>query len=85
MWCPSLEPEENGAAERLIADLTGFGTSGSVSFGTEAGFFQRANLSTIVCGPGNIARAHQPDEFIEIAELRAGIEFMQLLGQRLTS
>jgi acetylornithine deacetylase len=85
IWCPSLEPERDGAAERLALDLTGLSAAGSVPFGTEAGFFQKAKLSAIVCGPGSIMQAHQPDEFIELAEFQAGVEFMERLGQRLNS
>ncbi|WP_163484943.1 M20/M25/M40 family metallo-hydrolase, partial [Escherichia coli] len=40
-----------------------------VAYGAEAGFFQQAGLSTVICGPGDIAQAHQPDEWIEVSEL----------------
>jgi acetylornithine deacetylase len=85
IWCPSLQPEPNGEAETLAAQLSGFNVSGAVPFGTEAGFFQKAGYSTVVCGPGNIAQAHQPDEFIEIEQFRMGAAFMERLGVRLTS
>jgi acetylornithine deacetylase len=85
IWCPSLEPEPNGEAETLAAQLSGFNATGAVPFGTEAGFFQKAGYSTIVCGPGNIAQAHQPDEFIEVDQLRMGAAFMERLGLRLAS
>jgi acetylornithine deacetylase len=52
--------------------LTGDNGTHVVSYGTEAGLFQRVGWSTVVCGPGDIAQAHQPDEYIEISELRAG-------------
>ena len=52
--------------------LTGDNGSHVVSYGTEAGLFQRAGWSTVVCGPGDIAQAHQPDEYIEISEFQAG-------------
>jgi acetylornithine deacetylase len=50
-----------------------------VSYQTEAGQFQAAGLSTVVCGPGSIAQAHQPDEFITVAQLDAGERFMRAL------
>jgi acetylornithine deacetylase len=84
-WVPSLEPEPNGEAETLAAQLSGFNATGSVPFGTEAGLFQKAGYSTIVCGPGNIAQAHQLDEFIEIEQFRMGALFMEKLGLRLAS
>jgi acetylornithine deacetylase len=52
--------------------LTGDNGTHVVSYGTEAGLFQRVGWSTVVCGPGDIAQAHQPDEYIEISEFEAG-------------
>jgi len=51
----------------------------AVSYATEAGRFQQAGLPTIVCGPGSIDQAHQPDEYIDIAQLEVGIGFMRRL------
>jgi acetylornithine deacetylase/succinyl-diaminopimelate desuccinylase-like protein len=52
----------------------------AVPYATEAGRFQSAGVPTIVCGPGSINQAHQPDEFIEIAELSRCISFMRALA-----
>ena len=41
----------------------------SVSFGTEAGVFNKLGLETIVCGPGNIEQAHKPNEYIEESQI----------------
>jgi acetylornithine deacetylase len=72
-----LEPEEGGAAEALVRRLTGFtGESGSVPFGTDGGHFQAAGLSTVVCGPGSIEQAHQPDEWVEESQLLACERFL---------
>ncbi len=67
-----LAPEPDGQAERLVRRLTGDNGTRVVSYGTEAGIFQNAGWSSVVCGPGDIAQAHQADEYIEIAELAAG-------------
>ncbi len=76
--CPALAPEENGAAEALARRLTGDNGSHVVSYGTEGGQFQQiAGYSTVVCGPGDIAQAHQPDEYLEVAQFEAGWRFMQ--------
>ena len=40
-----------------------------VAFGTEAGLFQGAGMPTVVCGPGDIQQAHQPDEFVSLEQL----------------
>jgi acetylornithine deacetylase len=69
---PGLKPETDGAAERLVRRLTGDNGIHVVSYGTEAGLFQRVGWSTVVCGPGDIAQAHQPDEYIEVSEFQAG-------------
>lgn len=76
---PGLRPEESGAAEVLIRQVTGDNAAHVVSFGTEAGQFQQAGYSAAICGPGDIAQAHQPDEFITVAQFEAGHEFMRRL------
>lgn len=76
---PALVPEQAGAAEALVRRLTGDNATGVVSYGTEAGQFQQAGYSAVVCGPGDIAQAHQADEYIELAEFDAGHRFMQRL------
>ena len=69
---PPLVEEHDGAAETLLRLLTGQNDSFGMSFATEAGQFQSAGLSAIVCGPGSIRQAHQPDEFIMKDQLEAG-------------
>jgi acetylornithine deacetylase len=76
---PTFVPETDGAAEALARRLTGDNGSHVVSYGTEASHFQAAGYSTVVCGPGDIAQAHQPDEFITLAEFAAGQAFMERL------
>jgi acetylornithine deacetylase len=68
---PPLIPDPQAAAETWVRSLPGVrsGGSGAVSFATEAGSFQRAGISAVVCGPGSIDQAHQPNEFIDPAEL----------------
>ena len=66
---PPLRPEPDSPAERLVRALTGANASGTVAFATEAGLFQQKGVSAVVCGPGSIAQAHQPDEFIEEDQL----------------
>jgi len=80
---PGLKPEENGAAEALARALTGDNATHVVSYGTEAGQFQEAGYSAVVCGPGDIAQAHQPDEFITLAQFAEGQDFMARLVARL--
>jgi acetylornithine deacetylase len=79
----ALRPEVGGEAEALACALTGENATGVVSYGTEAGQFQDAGYSAVVCGPGDIAQAHQPDEYLEVSEFQAGQRFMERLLERL--
>ena len=76
---PGLAPETGSEAETLALKLTRSNRTIAVSYATEAGRFQHGGVPTIVCGPGSIDQAHQPDEFIEISELDACIGFMRRL------
>ena len=53
----------------LVGDASGVAAVPAVSYGTEAGLFERAGIPAIICGPGDIARAHKADEFILTSEL----------------
>ena len=66
---PAMRPEDNGAAEELCKHLTGRNSTSVVPYATEAGQFQEVGYSTIVCGPGSIDQAHQPNEFIEVSQV----------------
>jgi acetylornithine deacetylase len=77
---PALHREQSGAAEQLSAMLSGANGPGTaVSYGAEAGQFQAAGLSTVICGPGSISQAHRPDEFIELSQIEAGARFIARL------
>lgn len=80
---PGLRPETDGAAEALVRRLTGDNGTSVVSYATEAGHFQNAGLSTVICGPGNIEQAHQPDEYISLAQFARGWDFMEKLIEEL--
>ena len=82
---PAMAPESNGTAEALARALTGDNTTRAVAYATEGGIFQRGGLSTVICGPGSILQAHQPDEFIEISQLEVGVAFMEKLVARLST
>lgn len=73
---PPLRPEDSGPAEALARRLTGDNGTHVVSYGTEGGQFQARGYSTVVCGPGDIAQAHQPDEWLELTEFDACADFL---------
>ena len=76
-WVPGLRPEEDGEAERIVRQITGDNGEHVVSYGTEAGQFQERDYSVVICGPGSIEQAHQPNEFIEVAQFKAGAAFLE--------
>ena len=81
---PGLVPEPGSFAETLAKALTGQNETDAVSYATEAGQFQRAGIATVICGPGSIAQAHQPNEFIGEAQLQACLDFLRGLSARLS-
>ncbi len=81
---PALAPEAGGAAEAFVRGLTGDnGPAQVVSYAAEAGQFQGAGLSTVICGPGSIAQAHQADEYVEVEQMARGGAFMARLVEAL--
>ncbi len=81
---PSFAPNPDNEAERLARRLAGDnGPPRAVSYAAEAGQFQEADFSTVICGPGSIEQAHQPDEYIEIAQMERGAAFMLRLVEAL--
>ena len=77
---PGLAPDPGSAAETLVLRLAGKNRTQTVPFGTEAGHYQKAGIPTVVCGPGSINQAHQPDEYITLEQLDAGVAFMRRLA-----
>lgn len=76
---PPLRPEADSPAEALIRHLTGANQAVGVAYGTEGGLFQAAEISTVICGPGSIQQAHQPNEFIALEQLQACDGFLRRL------
>lgn len=78
---PGLAPEEGSPAETLVMKLAQCNSAEAVSYNTEAGLFQLADIPTVVCGPGSIDQAHKPDEFIELSQLAECDRFMMRLAE----
>jgi acetylornithine deacetylase len=77
---PSFLGSANDAITQLAQRLSGEASTTLVAFGTEAGIFKNAGIPTVVCGPGSINQAHQPDEFVSLAQLARCEQFMQKLA-----
>ncbi len=73
---PGLAHDQDGGAVALLKELTGANATEVVSFGSDAGHFQRAGISTVLFGPGSIEQAHKPDEFITIEQIAAYHRFL---------
>jgi acetylornithine deacetylase len=80
---PALHIRRDSEAEQLARALTGDNGLEAAAFAAEGGLFQRAGWPTVVCGPGSIAQAHQPDEWIELAQIAKGAQFMRDLIAKL--
>jgi acetylornithine deacetylase len=76
---PGLAPMPGSPAEALALKLARRNRTITVPYGTEAGNFQKGGLATVVCGPGSINQAHQPDEFITLEALAEGEAFIARL------
>ncbi len=77
---PSFLGSRDDGITRLAMRLAGEDRTTLVAFGTEAGLFKNAGIRTVVCGPGSIQQAHQPDEFVSLEQLARCQAFLQGLA-----
>jgi acetylornithine deacetylase len=71
-----LAASESDAIVQWALKLSRNSTVGKVSYGTEAGLFQKMGVPTVICGPGDIAEAHRPNEFVALDQLAQCESFM---------
>ncbi|AZQ68438.1 acetylornithine deacetylase [Silicimonas algicola] len=79
-----LVPADENEAKEIVMELTGETEADCVAFGTEGGIFQAMGMSVVICGPGSIAQAHKPDEFLAEAQLSDCLQMLDRLGGRLS-
>jgi acetylornithine deacetylase len=72
-----LAASETDAIVQWAMQLSRNTTVGKVSYGTEAGLFQKMGVPTVICGPGDIAEAHRPNEFVALDQLAQCESFME--------
>jgi acetylornithine deacetylase len=83
---PPLRADPASEAEAFVRRLAGDnGPARAASFASEAGQFQGAGLPAVLCGPGSIDQAHQPDEYVDVAQMQRGAAFMARLAVALSS
>jgi acetylornithine deacetylase len=78
---PSFLGSAGDDVTKLAQRLAGERRTTLVGFGTEAGLFKGAGIRTVVCGPGSIVQAHQPDEYVTLEQLARCQAFMEGLAQ----
>ncbi|CUH65076.1 Acetylornithine deacetylase [Thalassovita gelatinovora] len=79
---PGLRADPSSTALDLVRQISGENDFTTAPFGTDAGCFDREGLPSVVFGPGSINQAHIPDEYIEISQIEACLNFLQKLGAR---
>lgn len=79
-----LQVASASEARDIVSELTGASDADVVAFGTEAGLFQAAGMSAVICGPGSIAQAHKPDEYIELDQLQACLDMLEKLKAKVS-
>jgi acetylornithine deacetylase len=77
--CEALDTDARDDSVRLAKKLAQTETIRRVGFGTDAGYFQKAGIPTVVCGPGNVDQAHTADEFVTLDEVARCEAFMRSL------
>ncbi|MCY4420039.1 MAG: acetylornithine deacetylase [Gammaproteobacteria bacterium] len=73
---PAFKTAEDSRIVKLVSGYTNKSPT-SVTFATEAPFFNSMGMETVVLGPGSIDQAHQPNEFIELSSLKPTTELLQ--------
>jgi acetylornithine deacetylase len=81
---PEFSPKGSAALE-LVQAITGTQDTSRGAYVAEAGQFQAAGFPTVMCGPGSIDQAHQPDEFISLEQVAQGESFLRRLIQDLST
>ena len=77
---PSFLGSAKDRITHVAQRLSGEQGTALVAFGTEAGIFKNSGIPTVVCGPGSIEQAHQPDEYVSLAQLARCEAFMRGLA-----
>lgn len=83
---PAMNTPVDSEAVKFVHALTGGNSTGKITFGTEGGLFQKVlGTPAVVCGPGNIAVAHKPDEYVSEAQMAACDRMLARLVEKLSA
>ena len=75
---PAMETPREAAIVQALEQLTG-APAGTVAFGTEGPYLNDLGLQTVICGPGHIDQAHQPDEYLPLEHIQPAVNLIQSL------
>ena len=79
---PVLDTGPETEIVAIAQEAAGNSEISKVSFGTEASQFQRSGIPTVVCGPGSIAEAHKPNEFVTLEQIARCDDFLRKLMKK---
>ncbi len=79
---PGMDTPDGSAIATLAHECNGHAEVGKVSFGAEASLFQGIDIPAVICGPGHIAQAHQPNEWVSLEQLARCQAFLDRLADR---
>ncbi|MEO0785127.1 MAG: acetylornithine deacetylase [Pseudomonadota bacterium] len=82
---PPLSASPTNDAETLARAITGDNANRAVAYAAEAGQFQQVGCPAVICGPGSIEQAHQPNEYLEVSQFKRGVEVFNALTDRLAT
>src|SRR5690606_30193872 len=81
---PGVAPLDTPASAEIVRaceQLTGY-SAGSVAFATEGPYLNQLGLQTVILGPGDIAQAPQPDEYLAVAPIEPPVRVLrELIGR----
>ena len=80
---PAMEASESAAITQLVRALTQDNAKRKVSYGTEGGLFEKANIPSVICGPGSIEQAHKPNEFVALDQITDCERFLLRIAEDL--
>jgi acetylornithine deacetylase len=80
---PGFDTHDDSEITALGKACNGTHDFGKVSFASEASLFHNAAIPAVLCGPGHIAQAHQPNEWVDLDQLARCEAFLRRLGDRL--
>lgn len=82
---PTLESDPDSLAVQFALRLAGANQTGAAAYVCEAGLFAQAGIPAVICGPGNIAQAHKPNEYVDLSQIDACSKFLTRLADDLTN